>query len=39
MQEPAAPSIRVGGNVGQYFEGDQTGDVKIDMSKGRKKRS
>jgi transcriptional regulator with XRE-family HTH domain len=40
MQEPAGASIRVGGNVGQYFEGDQTGDVKIDMStsKGKKKR-
>ncbi len=40
MQAPAATSIRVGGNVGQYFEGDQTGDVKIDMgkTKGKKKR-
>ncbi|WP_413766237.1 helix-turn-helix domain-containing protein [Ralstonia mannitolilytica] len=40
MQAPAATSIRVGGNVGQYFEGDQTGEVKIDMtgSRGKKKR-
>ena len=38
MQAPASTSIRVGGNVGQYFEGDQTGPVSIDMSKGKKKR-
>ena len=40
MQAPSGASIRVGGNVGQYFEGDQTGDVKIDMNtgKGKKKR-
>lgn len=40
MQAPAATSIRVSGNVGQYFEGDQTGEVKIDMtgSRGKKKR-
>ncbi len=39
MQSPASASVRVGGNVGQYFEGDQTGAVNIDMSKGRKKRT
>lgn len=38
MQAPTATSIRVGGDVGQYFEGDQTGSVSIDMSKGKKKR-
>lgn len=38
MQAPAGASIRVGGDVGQYFEGDQTGPVSIDMSKGKKKR-
>ena len=38
MQAPAGTSIRVGGDVGQYFEGDQTGSVSIDMSKGKKKR-
>lgn len=38
MQAPAGASIRVGGDVGQYFEGDQTGSVSIDMSKGKKKR-
>ncbi len=39
MQAPASASVRVGGSVGQYFEGDQTGAVNIDMSKGRKKRT
>jgi transcriptional regulator with XRE-family HTH domain len=38
MQAPAGTAIRVGGDVGQYFEGDQTGSVSIDMSKGKKKR-
>lgn len=38
MQPAGGTSIRVGGNVGQYFEGDQTGPVSIDMSKGKKKR-
>lgn len=38
MQEPAGASIRVGGNVGQYFEGDQTGPVSIDMSKSKGKK-
>ena len=38
MQAPTGASIRVGGDVGQYFEGDQTGPVSIDMSKGKKKR-
>ena len=37
MQAPAGASIRVGGNVGQYFEGDQTGPVSIDMGKKKKK--
>lgn len=36
--QPAGASIRVGGDVGQYFEGNQTGPVSIDMSKGKKKR-
>jgi len=40
LQQPASgSSIRVGGDVGQYFEGNQTGAVSIDMSKGRKKRT
>lgn len=38
MQAPAGASIRVGGDVGQYFEGNQSGPVSIDMSKGKKKR-
>lgn len=38
MQAPAASSVRVGGNVGQYFEGNQTGPVSIDMSKGKGKK-
>ncbi|CAJ0709270.1 hypothetical protein LMG19089_04933 [Ralstonia edaphis] len=39
LQQPVSgASIRVGGDVGQYFEGDQTGPVSIDMSKGKKKR-
>ncbi|MGD7080482.1 helix-turn-helix domain-containing protein [Ralstonia pseudosolanacearum] len=35
MQPPprGGASIRVGGNVGQYVEGNQTGTVNIDMSK------
>ncbi|MGN5353220.1 helix-turn-helix domain-containing protein [Ralstonia sp. L16] len=36
MQSSAA-GVHVRGDVGQYFEGDQTGVVNIDMSKGRKK--
>lgn len=31
-------TVQVGGDVGQYVQGDQTGTVNIDMSKGRKKR-
>ncbi|MHA6881519.1 helix-turn-helix domain-containing protein [Ralstonia pseudosolanacearum] len=38
QQQPAGSSVRVGGDVGQYFEGNQTGAVNIDMSKGKKKR-
>ena len=38
MQAPRS-AVQVSGDVGQYFEGDQTGTVNIDMSKGRKKRS
>ncbi|MHA6894768.1 helix-turn-helix domain-containing protein [Ralstonia pseudosolanacearum] len=35
----AMPGISVGGSVGQYVGGNQTGAVNIDMSKGRKKRT
>lgn len=31
-------TVQVGGDVGQYVQGDQTGTVNIEMSKGRKKR-
>jgi transcriptional regulator with XRE-family HTH domain len=41
LRQPVpAASLRIAGDIGQYFEGDQTGAVNIDMSKGkgRKKR-
>ena len=31
-------TVQVGGDVGQYVQGDQTGTCNIEMSKGRKKR-
>lgn len=37
-QPTPGPSIHVGGSVGQYVGGDQTGHISIDMSKGRKKK-
>ncbi|QNT25295.1 helix-turn-helix transcriptional regulator [Ralstonia solanacearum] len=38
-QPTSGTSIHIGGQVGNYITGNQTGPVSIDMSKGRKKRS